>query len=239
MINRMLLAFLSVLVAATMFASPVPAGTHDGAKAGDIRDAGSRYDTLLEKVVGHVKSKDPSWGDKEASKAFRELRFAYTGTSAYNPYGGIKTEAGPKMWEAVNNKKYDQALQYAERILKEDFVDLDAHMVASTAYRKTGNKEKADYHSALVNMLVLSILNDGAGDKPETAMEVISTDEEYAILNVAGLRAKSQALVSANGHNYDKLIVVDPVSGKTFEMYFCIDKPVNWLQDSFKKHGTQ
>lgn len=202
------------------------------------QDTKSKYDILLQSLLERLKSKDPSLGDvKVASKAFKELRFAYTETPQYNPYGGIKAETGGAMLTAVNNKEYKKALEYAEKILKEDYVDIDAHIVASTAYRETGNQEKADYHQAIVGILIQSMLRDGYGDKPETAIEVISTDEEYAILNLSGLQVRSQAALQANGHHYDKLTVVDPVSGKTFEMYFCIDKPFNWLRNSFKKGG--
>ena len=199
------------------------------------QDTKSKYDILLQSLIEKVKSKDPSLGDtKVASQAFKELRFAYTETPQYKPYGGIKAETGEAMLTAVSNKEYKKALEYAEKILKEDYVDIDAHVVASTAYRKTGNQERADYHEAIANILFLSMLDGGNGDKPETAIEVISTDEEYSFLNISGLKERSQAALQSNGHNYDKLTVVDPVSGKTFEMYFCIDKPVNWLRNSLK-----
>lgn len=237
MINQIVLAVLLTLVSIVV-TFPVHAGVlSDVAKAGDVaKDARTKYDILLESLLQRVKGKDSALGDTKAlSKAFRELRFAYAETPQYNPYGGIKAEVKSVMLEAVHNNEYNQALQYAEKILKENFVDIDAHFVASKAYGKTGNKEKADYHWAIVRLLIQSILGDGDGDKPETAMEVISVDEEYIILSVKGLRSISYTTVQANGHNYDKHTVVDSVSGKTSEVYFRIDKPFNWLQDSLKK----
>ena len=200
------------------------------------QDTKSKYDIMLQSLLERVKSKDPSLGDvKVASKAFKELRYAYTETSQYNPYGGIKAKIGGNMLAAVNNKEYKNALEYAEKILKEDYVDIDAHLVASTAYMEAGNQEKSDYHWVIVSMLFLSMSDGGNGDKPETAIEVISVDEEYSVLKLAGLKKRYQALLQINGHNYDRLTVVDPVSSKTFEMYFCIDKPLNWYQNSLKK----
>jgi hypothetical protein len=191
---------------------------------------------MLQSLLERVKSKDPSLGDeKVASKAFKELRFAYTETPQYNPYGGVKTKIGGNMLTAVNNKEYKKALEYAEKILKENYVDIDAHMVASTAYREMGNQEKADYHQAIFSLLFLSMLHDRHGDKLETAIEVISTDEEYSFLNFSGLKTRHQALLQANGHNYDRLTVVDPVSSKTSEIYFCIDRQFNWFRNSLKK----
>lgn len=200
------------------------------------QDTKSKYDIMLQSLLERVKSKDPSLGDeKVASKAFKELRFAYTETPQYNPYGGIKVKIGGDMLTAVYNKEYKKALEFAEKILKEDYVDIDAHIVASTAYRESGNQKKADYHQAIFSMLFLSMSEDGHGDELETAIEVISVDEEYSFLNLSGLKVKSQALLQINGHNYDRLTVVDPVSSKTIKMYFCTDKPFNWFQKSLEK----
>lgn len=76
MVNRM---FLAVLLTLSLFMATfaVHAGAQDVAKAGDAK---TKYDTLLESLIQRVKSKDPSWGDKEASRTFKELRFAYTET---------------------------------------------------------------------------------------------------------------------------------------------------------------
>jgi len=227
-----------VLISGLLWSWPAMPGEPPGTTNAEdtSRIAKSRYDTLLENLIKRVQSRDQSITDaKDAARAFKELRFAYAETPQYNPYGGIKATTAEAMFAAFNNKEYKMALEYAEKILKENFVDIDAHLVSSAAYEKTGDKEKADYHRAIANILILSVLGDGNGEKPESAIEVISTDEEYAILNISGLRETSQAELLVNGHNYDKLTVNDPVSGKTFEMYFCIDKPYNWLQKSLKK----
>ena len=200
------------------------------------QDTKSRYDIMLQSLLEKVKSKDPSFrNDKVASGAFRELRFAYTETPQYNPYDGIKAKTGEAMLTAINKQEYKKAIEYAEKILREDYVDIDAHIAASTAYRAIGNQDKADYHGAFAHMLFLSMLEGGNGNEPETAIEVISVDEEDSFLNISGLKEKSQTVLQNNGHYYGKMIVLDPVSGKTFEMYFCLDKPFNWLQHSFNE----
>lgn len=196
----------------------------------------SAYSIMLENIIKLVRSKDQSLGDTQTiSKMFKELRFAYTETPQYNPYGGLKADTAPAMWEAVRGKNYSRAIELAEYILKDNFLDIDAHMVASTSYRDTGNQVEADYHQIIAQGLILSLLSGGFGDSAESAIEVISVDEEHAILNIAGLNMKSQAELNVNGHELDKLTVVDSASGQTFAMYFCIDKPFAWLQNSLKK----
>ncbi len=211
---------LNLLLSYSAFCGEV----HATAKPGNAtKNARTKYDALLEALLGRVKSKDPSLADeKTASKAFKELRFAYTETQQYHPYGD--SELTKAMVSAFEKAEYKEALQYAEKMLKKNGVDIRAHMVASVVYRKTGDQEKADYHKTFGHMLIVSILSDGCGDKPETAMEVISTEEEHAILNYKWLLMKSQEVVQAGEHIYDKLTVVDPKSGKTSEIYFCVDK---------------
>lgn len=204
------------------------------------QDTKSKYDTMLQSLLEKVKSKDPSLGDaKVASKAFKELRFAYTETPQYDPYGGRKSKTVEAMMMAITQKEYKRALEYAEKILEEDYVDMDAHMVAYIAYRETGNQEQAAYHKAIDQLLFLSLLDGGNGTKSETAIDVITVDEEYAFLNFSRLKNKSQTVLQANGHKYDKMTVVDPATGKTFEIYFCIDKPSLWLQNSLKKPANK
>ena len=48
------------------------------------QDTKSKYDIMLQSLLERVKSKDPSLGDEKVasrvSRAFKELRFAYTET---------------------------------------------------------------------------------------------------------------------------------------------------------------
>lgn len=200
------------------------------------QDTKSKYDVMLHGLIEKVENKDPSLADaKVVSKAFKALRFAYTETPQYDPYGLIKTETRGAMLAAVTQKEYKKALEYAEKILKEDYVDMDAHTVAYIAYMATGKQDKAKYHEAIANILFLSMVDGGNGDRLETAIEVISVQEEYSFLNHAALEKKSQRIMQADGHHYDKMTVVDPASGKTFEIYFCLDKPFNWIQNLLKK----
>jgi len=187
------------------------------------RETGARYDDLLAKVKSGNLSVD-----------FREMRLAYAGTSHYKPYGGGQAGIRDAMFAAMAAKDYAAAVENAEKVMADNYVDIDAHMIASIAYDRLGKEKNAGFHRSVVRGLVASILDSGDGRTPETAYTVISIDEEYVILYILGLTMSRQADQHLNGHSYDKLDVSESKTGKQFELFFSIDVPYNWLQKSLK-----
>jgi hypothetical protein len=108
-------------------------------------------------------------------------------------------------------------------------------MVSAMIYKKSGNSEKEKYHRYVTSGLIRSIMKSGDGIKPETAFLVITVNEEYVLLQVLGLKTESQATTRQDGHDYDKMSVKDPETGKKLVLYFCIDKPYQWLSRTMKK----
>jgi Domain of unknown function (DUF4919) len=183
----------------------------------------SSYDSLLERV---------KQGDKTAD--FKELRFAFTETPAYSPYGGDR-DLRKEMFVAINGKDYDKALASAERMLAKNYLDINGHFGCFAAHNRLGHTDKAAYHKFVFEGLLNSIKDSGDGKTPETAFIVISTDEEYALFNWLGLRVSGQALIHKDGHDYDKMTVNDPKTNETSDYFFNIDKPFTWLGNSLKK----
>lgn len=165
---------------------------------------------------------------------FKDLRLAYTETPEYSPYGGDR-DARQKMFASLRAKEYEQALEPAEKILGKNFVELNAHFVAHVANRELGRADKAAFHKFMFDGLMKSITGPGDGKTAETAFVVISTDEEYVVLNFLGLRPAGQSLINQNGHSYDRMAANDPKTNETVVYFFNIDKPFNWLSHSLKK----
>ena len=170
-------------------------------------------------------------GDRSAN--FKDLRLAYTETRGYSPYGGNR-DARKAMIAAINGEKYEEALKQAENILAGNFMDINGHFGAFLANQKLGNTEKADHHKWVFQGLLKSITDSGDGKSAETAMVVISTDEEYAWFSFMGLRPSNQALVDEKRHFYDKMTTVNPKTNETAVFFFNIDKPYKWLANSLK-----
>jgi hypothetical protein len=181
------------------------------------------YESLLELV----KKGDPA-------ADFKALRLAY----ADNPpkdAGGTDPDVSRSMFSAMREKNYAKAIESAEKIMKSEFVDINAHLVASSAYKEKGNGEKEKFHRYVAEGLIKSILNSGDGKSQDTAFTVISTGEEYVILRVYGLMPGSQSLESSKGHHYDRLDAIDPKTKEKVTLYFNIDRPFGALENLFKK----
>ena len=203
------------------------AGKGDAAKPQDAAIARNpvqeKYGELLEKLKKGERTVD-----------FKELRLSYTETKEYSPYGNDR-DARKAMFAAMNSKDWDEALKQSAKILDKNYVDLNGHFGAYVAHREKGDADKADFHKFVFQGLIDSILKPGDGKSTEKALVVISTDEEYVILNFLGLRPAGQALLNVEGHSYDKMTAVDPKTNETFEFYFNIDKPFGRLGSSLKK----
>jgi len=165
---------------------------------------------------------------------FKELRMAFTETSDYSPYGADR-EARQKMFAALKAKEFAAALETAEKILAKNFVEINAQFVAYVANRELNKTEKSSFHKFMFDGLIKSITASGDGKTAETAFVVISTDEEYVLLNFLGYRATNQSLITQNGHSYDRMTAINPKTNETVTYFFNIDKPFNWLGQDLKK----
>jgi hypothetical protein len=165
---------------------------------------------------------------------FTELRMAYAESPDYDPYD-VEPDARESMLDALSERNYREALEDAEEILNRKFVDITAHIVCSIAYRELQNEQKAGYHRQIKEGLVRSILKSGDGKSLQTAMIVISTDEEYVILDVLALRPTGQALLHDKGHSYDRTDGIDPKTKRRTTLYFNIDKLFTSLDKTLEK----
>jgi len=147
-----------------------------------------------------------------------------------------KDDSVLEMRKAFNNKDNLKAIEYAEKILANDYVNLRAHTICAMAYKLVGNEEKAKFHKYVSDGIISSIVYPIGGKDPETALTVISVDEEYVILQVLGLKPGKQELLKLNGHYYDLCQVIYPGTNIQLSVYFCIDAPYNWLQ-TYNRNG--
>lgn len=180
------------------------------------------YPALLAKVKAFDKTVD-----------FKALRLAYTKTPDYNPYGRDNSK-DDAMGKALEEKKFEEAIKIAQTILEKNYVHIFSHFVSRIAYRELGDQKKFEYHHFVTNGLIQSILGSGSGGDPGGAFLVISTDEEYMILDVLGLKSKMQSTLKVADQTYDKLEVVDRKTGDTGEIFFNVTIPFGWLSRQFQ-----
>jgi hypothetical protein len=176
----------------------------------DDKPSSKIYETLLSKLK-----------DGDTAIDFKALRMSYTETKDFSAYG-VDPDMRSKLFKANADKKYADAISVANEILKTNYVDMNAHFVAFIAYRESGDAKRSQFHKAVFDGLINSILDGADGKSAKTAYTVIYVPEEYVVINFLGYKRGNQALAVEDGHRFDILTVTDDAN-KTHKLYFNID----------------
>ena len=136
----------------------------------------------------------------------------------------------------LNMKKFDQALKKVNQLLEKVFVDAELHYIAFIANSESGNKEKAEFHKAVIRGILDSIQENKHGRSEEDAFVVINVHEEYTFLQFSHMRVTEQRLSRKDGHTYDIMVCRD-MNNKEREVtaYFNVDIPTQRLIDVLAK----
>jgi hypothetical protein len=172
-------------------------------------DSADGYPALLSRVR-----------QRDLTVDFGALRRAYAQTANYHPEDPAMGALRREMDRDFDSGDRAGAVQIAKHVLALDYVDIEAHRVLERS-----GASCADFHRTVADRLTQSILDSGDGKSPATAYSVLSTDEEYAVLDRLALQAAAQSLVERDGHHYDVLLVLRD-KGKPFEIYFNVDLPL-------------
>lgn len=156
-----------------------------------------------------------------ANADFLALRLAYTRSAHFNPYmNSIHTPGNLRgAMHQDNQEKIGAAIQ---RVLHDDYLDIETHIIAHNFYRLNGKSAKADYHARFAVGLLQSIMSSD-GRTYETAFNVLSIREEYAVMGYLGLPVHMQRKASYNGGDFDILTTQHPSTGEDLDFYFNID----------------
>ena len=187
----------------------------------------SNSDSIYNELVSQIKN-----GSKDVD--FTVLRMAYASSSFYDPYGK-DYDVKKSMRRAYNNGDYEGVVRYAKELIEDNFLDIDSHVFCGLAHKKMGDNEKSNYHKFIALGFLNSIIGSGDGKTPETAFKVISVTEEYALLDMRGLKTSTQWLLEENGHEYDKLEAEDIDTGEKVTLYFNVDLPLRWFKRQFRQ----
>lgn len=158
----------------------------------------------------------------DLSVDFKNLRISYI-DSPEAQHAKDTDQQSKQMIRAINAKDFAKAIKNAEVVLENDYTDMDAHFAEYIAYRELGDSKQADFHRAIFDHLIHSILDTGDGKSKDTAYVVASVHEEYVVLRVLGMAPRGQSLVHEGGHSYDLLDVLDQKSSNTTKLYFNVD----------------
>ena len=173
-------------------------------------DAAARYQAL---VAAAKRSDQPvDW---------QALRFAYAETPDFDPLGAVTRTRREKMFAAYAAGDNKTALAEAVRVLDQNYTDIAGHVVSEVASHDLGDEGRARQEHEIVVALLRSI-RTGDGQTPASAFTVVSITEEYDYLQYLKYEFHQQALVSADGHSYDRFEVER--DGKSHVFYFLADR---------------
>ena len=163
------------------------------------------------------------------AESCRKLRLGYARSAEYDPYNTKVREIRTRSVELLDKDDFKEAIAETARGLAIDKYNIDLLMTRAAAFRASGDIKNADDTRQRWMSLMDSIVTSGDGRSFKTAFQVISVDEEYALLAVMGLRMENQMLVENDGSEFDVLSVKAENSDQVFDLYFNVDIPLKWL----------
>lgn len=153
---------------------------------------------------------------------WRQFRTAFFKCRLANPSNlGVPIKKTNELKKAANGSYEADAAKLAYDILERDYTSIAAH--AALSKNLSIYPTVREFHGAVRNALINSIINSGDGKTPKTAMYVISIVEEYEVLAELGFTVQSQSLAQEGNRHYDAFHVVDS-NGESREVYFAIDE---------------
>ena len=165
---------------------------------------------------------------------FKELRISYAQSVEYNPYN-LCIDTYKSIAKVIHEKDSEIAIKEIDRLLEKCYLDIDAHAISSSICKKMGNEAESLYHLKFVKGILNSILQSDDGRSYETALTVISIQEEHAVLRSLGIKPTNHSLEEHDGHQFDVFDFYDPETGQVAKIYFNIDFPKGWLDRSLHK----
>jgi Domain of unknown function (DUF4919) len=122
----------------------------------------------------------------------------------------------------LQQKDFKKALKMANEVLESYFIDINAHLIAASACRGLNQSDEAEKHLGFARALLNSIAASGDGKTEETALVVISVDEEYVVLRQMGIFPGEQSLSHGKNGWYD--VLKTKKDGQDVTLYFNITK---------------
>ena len=180
-----------------------------------VPEEGMYYKKQLEAIERDSLSAIPYTNWRQFRTAFFKCRLA-------NPSNlGVPLKTTLELTKTANGSYEADAAKLAYDILERDYTSIAAH--AALSKNLSIYPTVREFHEAVKNALVKSIVNSGDGKSPETAMYVIGVAEEYEALQELGLTQESQRLEQKNNRHYDVFAVRDS-TGEKRDVYFAVDE---------------
>jgi tetratricopeptide (TPR) repeat protein len=161
------------------------------------------------------------------------LYYGQTLSDRYAPYSINDRNITDSIHSLLSREQYDEAAELGAEWLEKNLSDISIYYRTGLAYLNAGNYTKAEEYLHKYQGFITSLLATGDGTSPESAYIVISTSDEYTLMEYLGFRVSGQLLTEQKGHYFDVLTGIAP-SGQEKQVYFNIDKPFGSLSKSLR-----
>ena len=160
---------------------------------------------------------------RDPAKAnWKELRAAFAGTPAHQPYS---TAATDELKRIVREIGHDEAKESEAALLKlierERYMRLDSLFILMRLYDNTKQPEKAAQFKKYVDAIIEVLDYPKGGTALDQAVEVLYIEEEYIFLG--NQKSAGQKHIMQDGHHFDILTVAKQGNTPDKSLYFNID----------------
>lgn len=139
----------------------------------------------------------------------------------YVPDASNIQELEARLAEASRSDSAAGVIDASAALLASDQADINAHVLRGNALRKTDHVTEADFHRAVAQGLIDSIIHAGDGQSAESAWTVYRVKEEYEVLKAKNARFTSQSRINVGARTLD-LLDAERDDGEKLHVYFDI-----------------
>jgi hypothetical protein len=164
---------------------------------------------------------------------FGGMRMKYAASKDYEPEAG--SEETKAMYQNLQAKNYQGALDEANKLMKIQYVNIDAHMGASAAYTGLHNEAAAKLHHDIAASLLKSIKASGTGTSVDSPYVVIAVAEEYAFMRAMGYLPSRQSYLHKGKKSFDEMEMTDTKDNSKVTVYFDVTLSDQSMMKGLKK----
>ncbi len=154
---------------------------------------------------------------------YTNLRLEFSQRENYDALWHVSSER-KDIFQAIKDKNYELTASKSKVWLDKYPIDAEIHYIAALSNDNLGNLQESTYHYSNFYGLLNSLLQSGDGLSSETAIQVISTAEEYLVIQFIGGKFIEQSLIQGKCTAYDQMEI--EINGEKRKMYFDVAIPL-------------
>jgi hypothetical protein len=201
--------------------SPAPAASAPSAAPAGASAAPTARPSYAEADAAYYRARASALATEGSEEVARTDFWRLRRGRLYVPDASNIQELEERLADAARSESAAGVLDASLALLAKDQADINAHLLRSSALRKTDHVTEADFHAAVAKGLIDSIIGAGNGQSAESAWTVYRVKEEYEVLKAKRARFISQSRISVGKKTLD-LLDAERDDGEKLHVYFDI-----------------